>query len=64
MTESYYRIPDTNSRKGVLKKKKKVLIAYFSATGNTKRVAENLAKVTGGDLYEIKPLNTYTNHLF
>jgi flavodoxin len=40
---------------------KKVLIAYFSATGNTKRVAENLAKVTGGDLYEIKPLNTYTN---
>ena len=50
-----------NSRKGVLKMNKKVLIAYFSATGNTKRVAENLAKVTGGDLYEIKPLNTYTN---
>ena len=40
-----------NSRKGVLKMNKKVLIAYFSATGNTKRVAENLAKVTGGDLF-------------
>ena len=40
---------------------KKVLVAYFSATGTTKRVAENLAKATGGDLYEIKPLNPYTS---
>ena len=49
------------NRKGALKMNKKVLVAYFSATGNTKRVAENLAKATGGDLYEIKPLNPYTN---
>lgn len=40
---------------------KKILVAYFSATGTTKRVAENLAKATNGDLYEIKPLNPYTN---
>ena len=40
---------------------KNVLIAYFSATGTTKRVAENLAKATGGDLYEIKPVKTYTS---
>ena len=40
---------------------KKVLIAYFSATGTTKKVAENLAKATGGDLYEIKPLKPYTD---
>lgn len=40
---------------------KNVLIAYFSATGTTKRVAENLAKATGGDLYEIKPVKAYTN---
>ena len=40
---------------------KKVLVAYFSATGTTKRVAENLAKATGGDLYEIKPLKPYTS---
>ena len=39
--------------KGALNMNKKVLIAYFSATGTTKKVAENLAKVTGGDLYEI-----------
>ena len=40
---------------------KKVLVAYFSATGTTKRVEQNLAKATGGDLYEIKPLKPYTN---
>lgn len=39
---------------------KKVLVAYFSATGTTKRVAENLAQATNGDLYEIKPLKPYT----
>ena len=40
---------------------KKELVAYFSATGTTKKVAENLSKATGGDLYEIKPLKPYTN---
>ena len=40
---------------------KKVLVAYFSATGTTKKVAENLAKATNGDLYEITPLEPYTN---
>ena len=40
---------------------KNVLVAYFSATGTTKRVAENLAKATGGDLYEINPVKAYTN---
>ncbi len=48
--------------KGVLNMtNKKVLVAYFSATGTTKKVAENLAKATGGDLYEIKPLKPYTD---
>ena len=48
------------ANKGVLNMNKKVLIAYFSATDTTKRVAENLAKATDGDLYEIKPLQPYT----
>ena len=39
---------------------KKVLIAYFSATGTTKRLAEKIAGVTGGDLFEIKPEKPYT----
>ena len=29
----------------------KILVAYFSATGTTARVAETLATVTGGELY-------------
>ena len=38
----------------------KVLVAYFSASGVTKRVAENLAKSIGADLYEIAPKTPYT----
>jgi flavodoxin len=40
---------------------KNTLVAYFSATGTTKRVAQNLAKATGSDLYEIKPVKAYTS---
>lgn len=38
----------------------KVLIAYFSATGITKRVAETITDVIGGSLYEITPAIPYT----
>lgn len=38
----------------------KTLIAYFSASGETARLAETLAAVTGGDLYEIEPAQPYT----
>lgn len=39
----------------------KKVAAYFSASGVTKRYAERLAKVTGADLFEIKPSVPYTN---
>lgn len=39
---------------------KKILVAYFSATGNTKAVAVQLAKDTGADLFEIAPKEPYT----
>ena len=39
----------------------KVLVAYFSATGTTKQVAENLAKAINADIYEIKPVVAYTD---
>lgn len=39
---------------------KKVLVAYFSATGTTKGVAERLAKAANADLFEIKPASPYT----
>ena len=38
----------------------KTLIAYFSASGVTARLAKTLAEATGGDLYEIKPQIPYT----
>ena len=36
------------------------LVVYFSATGNTKSVAEKIASITGADLYEIKAAQEYT----
>ncbi|MGN0447486.1 MAG: flavodoxin [Acutalibacteraceae bacterium] len=42
-------------------KNRKVLIAYFSASGNTKQVAEYIAKETNGDLFEITPAEPYTS---
>ena len=38
-----------------------VLVAYFSATGTTKGVAERLASAVGGDLYEIVPAVPYSD---
>lgn len=38
----------------------KVLVAYFSATGVTAKVAAELARAEGADLYEIKPMVPYT----
>lgn len=39
----------------------KTLVAYFSASGTTKRAAERFAVATGSDLYEIKPVVPYTS---
>lgn len=39
---------------------KKELVAYFSATGTTARVAKLLSEAAGADLYEIKPAVPYT----
>ncbi len=39
----------------------KKLIAYFSASGTTKKVAEKLSKVAEADLFEITPKVPYTN---
>ena len=38
----------------------KRLVAYFSASGITKKTAEQVAKATEADLYEIKPKTPYT----
>ena len=38
----------------------RTLVVYFSATGNTKAVAEKIAELTGADIYEIVPAEPYT----
>lgn len=40
---------------------KKVLVAYFSHTGNTRAVAQSLAELTRGDLFEISLREEYSN---
>lgn len=39
----------------------KILVAYFSATNNTERVAGYIAEITGGTLFELVPVNPYTS---
>ena len=39
----------------------KTLVAYFSASGVTKGVAEKMAEKIGADTYEIKPVKPYTD---
>lgn len=39
----------------------KILVCYFSASGVTRRVAENVAKAINGDLFEIEPVDKYTD---
>ncbi|MDO4930738.1 MAG: flavodoxin [Bacteroidales bacterium] len=38
---------------------KKVLIAYFSWGGTTQRMAEEIQRITGGDLFRIEPSTPY-----
>ena len=46
--------PDNQTRNS------KVLVAFYSATGTTKKAAEEIATATGGKLYEIEPAHLYT----
>lgn len=40
-------------------KGKKILIAYFSRSGNTKAIANHIKELTGGDLFEIQTAKPY-----
>lgn len=39
----------------------KVLVAYFSHSGNTKGIAEDIQKKTGADIFEITTVNKYSS---
>ena len=39
----------------------KVLVSYFSASGVTKAVSEKIANAINGNLFEIEPVEKYTD---
>ena len=47
--------PETEGETG------KTLVVYYSATGNTEQVANYIAGITGGDLFELEPVEPYTS---
>ena len=44
----------------IMENGKNILVAYFSASGETERLARTIASATGGDLFEIVPETPYT----
>lgn len=56
---SAYRAVAQNKEEAKPMSESKVLIAYYSYSGNTKEVAEAIQKETGGDLFEIKADDNY-----
>jgi len=41
---------------------KKSLIAYYSHSGNTKSIALKIQQLSGGDLFEMKPVKSYPSN--
>ncbi len=38
---------------------KKILVVYFSLSGNTREIANQIKAATGGDIFEIQPVKAY-----
>lgn len=55
-TNAQQQVRDTDAQSG-----RKVLVAYFSCTGTTEKVADAISKATGGKLYRITPAKAYTS---
>lgn len=43
-----------------MKRMSEILVAYFSATGETKKAAEAIARASGADLFAIEPVKAYS----
>ena len=54
-TEETASQPETEGETG------RTLVVYYSATGNTEQVANYIADITGGDLFELEPTEPYTD---
>lgn len=51
--------PEKTESGGVHEKSGNILAAYFTRSGNTREIAEEIAARTGGDLFEISPASPY-----
>ena len=51
-----------NSRKEIDMSDKKVLVAYYSYSGNTENVAKKIQNITNGGLFEIVPKKAYSKN--
>ena len=60
-TQSQAETPPSEPAAEPTEEAAKTLVVYFSATGNTKTVAEEITRLTGADLYEIVPAVPYTD---
>ena len=57
LTQAGVTAAENNSTSG------KILIIYFSHTGNTRAMASQIRELTGGDILEVVPVQPYpTNH--
>lgn len=56
-----YLAKDQNNQTPDTGKDSKALVAYYSATGSTKAVAETIANELNADLFEITPVTPYTS---
>lgn len=52
-------ITDTQAEPQKDKSSPKVLVAYFSYSGNTRKLARQIQQLTGGDLFEIQTVKAY-----
>lgn len=50
--------PQNNTEAGI-RMESKILVTYFSHSGNTKSMAEQIQSIVGGDLFEIKTVTPY-----
>ena len=56
-------MPDSDSKAqgGNSQESGKILVAYFSHSGNTKKIAEEIQSKTGGELFEIRTVKEYSS---
>lgn len=57
----YFIFNKNESNNGKIMSNGKILVVYYSATGSTKKVADEIAKNLNADIFEIEPVDTYTS---